>query len=113
LISSVRTFVFRRLARASPARVNATLLRFEIQPTLIIAEKPSVARLIAAVVGADDKKDGCFLGSGYIVSWCIGHLVEMQAANAYDERYAKWRYVDLPIIPSTWKYGRKLPPLAT
>jgi DNA topoisomerase-3 len=71
---------------------------------LIIAEKPSVARLIAAVVGATDRKDGFLVGSGFAVSWCIGHLVEMTRADAYDERYAKWRYEDLPIIPRHFAY---------
>jgi DNA topoisomerase-3 len=72
---------------------------------LIIAEKPSVARLIADALGATERKDGYLTGNGSIVSWCIGHLVEMKPADAYDERYAKWRYEDLPIIPQTWEYG--------
>jgi DNA topoisomerase-3 len=71
---------------------------------LIIAEKPSVAHSIAAVLGANEKKDGCYFGSGYIVSWCVGHLVELASADAYDEKYAKWRYADLPIVPKTWQY---------
>lgn len=72
---------------------------------LIITEKSSVARLIADALGADERKDGYLTGSGSIVSWCIGHLVEMKPADAYDERYAKWRYEDLPIIPPVWEYG--------
>jgi DNA topoisomerase-3 len=72
---------------------------------LIIAEKPSVAHLIADVLGADERKDGYLTGGGFAVSWCVGHLVEMKRADAYDERYAKWRYGDLPIIPQEWKYG--------
>ena len=71
---------------------------------LVIAEKPSVAHLIAAVVGATERKDGYLVGGGYAVSWCIGHLVEMNQADSYDERYAKWRYEDLPIIPKAFAY---------
>ena len=65
---------------------------------LVIAEKPSVARSIAGVIGADQKKDG------YLVSWCIGHLVSLADAGAYDERFKKWRYDDLPILPQEWQY---------
>ena len=61
---------------------------------LVIAEKPSVARSIAGVIGADQKKDGYMEGNGYLVSWCIGHLVSLADAGAYDERFKKWRYDD-------------------
>ena len=71
---------------------------------LVIAEKPSVAQTIAAVLGAKMKKDGYLEGGGYIVSWCVGHLVELAPADAYDERYGKWRHEDLPILPQPWKY---------
>ena len=71
---------------------------------LVIAEKPSVAQTIAAVLGAQTKKDGYLEGGGYIVSWCVGHLVELAPADAYDERYGKWRHEDLPILPQPWKY---------
>ena len=71
---------------------------------LVIAEKPSVAQSIAKVIGAYDRKDGYVEGSGYIVSWCVGHLVGLAQADAYDEKYKKWNYSDLPIIPATWKY---------
>ncbi|MDL2215933.1 DNA topoisomerase 3 [Ruminococcaceae bacterium OttesenSCG-928-N02] len=71
---------------------------------LIIAEKPSVAQSIAAVMGATERKDGYIQGGGYIVSWCIGHLVGLAAANAYDEKYQKWRQEDLPILPGDWQY---------
>lgn len=71
---------------------------------LVIAEKPSVGQSLAAVLGATERKDGYIQGSGYIVSWCIGHLVGLAAAHAYDERYSKWRYEDLPIIPQEWQY---------
>ena len=70
---------------------------------LVIAEKPSVARSIAAVIGATDRQEGYLQGSGYIVSWCIGHLVSFADAGAYDERFKKWRYEDLPIIPESWR----------
>lgn len=71
---------------------------------LVIAEKPSVAQSIAKVIGAYDRKDGYIEGSGYIVSWCVGHLVGLAQADAYDEKYKKWRYEDLPILPGNWKY---------
>ena len=71
---------------------------------LVIAEKPSVARSIAAVIGATKKQNGYIEGSGYLVSWCIGHLVSFADAGRYDERFKKWRYEDLPIIPEPWQY---------
>ena len=71
---------------------------------LVIAEKPSVAQSIAKVLGATSRRDGYLEGNNYIVSWCIGHLVELADASSYDERYAKWRYEDLPIVPEEWLY---------
>lgn len=71
---------------------------------LVIAEKPSVAQSIAKVLGATSRKDGYMEGGNYIVSWCFGHLVELADASAYDERYAKWRYDDLPIVPENWMF---------
>lgn len=71
---------------------------------LVIAEKPSVARTIAGVIGADELKDGYCEGNGYLVSWCIGHLVEPAHAEVYDPKYAKWTKEDLPIIPDIWHY---------
>ena len=71
---------------------------------LVIAEKPSVARSIAGVIGATEKHDGYLQGNGYLVSWCIGHLVSFADAGRYDECYKKWRYEDLPILPETWQY---------
>ena len=70
---------------------------------LVIAEKPSVARSIAAVIGATDRQEGYLQGNGYLVSWCIGHLVSFADASLYDERFKKWRYEDLPIIPESWR----------
>ena len=72
---------------------------------LVIAEKPSVGKAIAAVLGADGREDGCFIGNGYIVSWCFGHLAELASAEVYDERYGKWRCEDLPILPRPWRYS--------
>ncbi|WP_130838281.1 DNA topoisomerase 3 [Lachnoclostridium sp. Marseille-P6806] len=71
---------------------------------LVIAEKPSVALSIAKVIGAKNKKDGYYGGNGYKVSWCVGHLIQMANPNAYDEKYAKWKIDDLPIIPSEYQY---------
>ena len=72
---------------------------------LVIAEKPSVAQSIAAVLGATKRQDGYLEGNSYIVSWCVGHLVELATADTYDERYAKWEYTDLPILPEDWQYS--------
>lgn len=72
---------------------------------LVICEKPSVAQSIAAVIGAKQRHDGYLDGSGYLVSWCFGHLAEFAAADNYNPDYAKWRYDDLPIVPETWQYA--------
>ena len=71
---------------------------------LVIAEKPSVARSIAAVIGAGEKQNGYWQGGGYLVSWCIGHLVSFAEAGQYDEKYCKWKYEDLPILPQPWQF---------
>ncbi|RGD20660.1 DNA topoisomerase 3 [[Clostridium] scindens] len=71
---------------------------------LVIAEKPSVAMSLAAVLGANEKKDGYLEGGEYLVSWCVGHLLELAQPEAYGEQYARWRYGDLPILPEEWKY---------
>ena len=71
---------------------------------LVIAEKPSVAQSIAKVLGASSRKDGYLEGNNYIVSWCVGHLVGLANASSYDERFAKWRYSDLPIVPDEWLF---------
>ena len=73
--------------------------------TLIIAEKPSVAATIAAALGAKEKKDGYIAGNGCLVSWCVGHLVQLAEAAAYGERYKKWSYDSLPILPQEWQYA--------
>lgn len=72
-------------------------------PQLILAEKPSVAKSISAVLGATIREDGYYSGNGYCVSWCVGHLVELAPADAYDARYAQWRREDLPIIPDKFR----------
>ena len=71
---------------------------------LVIAEKPSVAQAYAEVLGATNRNDGYWEGSGYIVSWCIGHLVELAPPSTYDEKYVKWNVADLPILPQRWQY---------
>ena len=71
---------------------------------LVIAEKPSVACSIAAVIGAAEKQNGYWQGGGYLVSWCIGHLVSFAEAGRYDEKYCKWKYEDLPILPQPWQF---------
>lgn len=71
---------------------------------LVLAEKPSVAMSLSKVIGADQRGDGYMEGNGYIVSWCVGHLVELSQPEAYDEKYVKWRYDDLPILPEHWQY---------
>ena len=71
---------------------------------LVIAEKPSVAQSLAKVIGATNKKDGYLEGNGFIVSWCIGHLIELADPEKYDEKYSKWRKEDLPIFPAPFSY---------
>ena len=68
--------------------------------TLVVAEKPSVARDIARVLGARDKGEGCLCGNGYVITWAIGHLVTLKEPQELDEKYKKWRAEDLPILPS-------------
>ena len=74
---------------------------------LVISEKPSVAKSIAEAIGANQKKNGYYEGSGYMVSWCYGHLIEMAQPQDYDKKYEKWTYESLPIIPSDWIYKVK------
>lgn len=72
--------------------------------TLVIAEKPSVAQNIAAALKVSGRKEGYIEGGGYLISWCVGHLVGLAAADAYGEQYAKWSYDTLPILPKEWQY---------
>ena len=71
---------------------------------LVIAEKGSVGKSISAVLGAKSKNDGFYEGNGYVVSWCVGHLLGLAPPDKYDEKYAKWRIDDLPILPDPWIY---------
>ena len=71
---------------------------------LVLAEKPFVAQSIAKVLGANNRCDGYLEGNRYVVSWCVGHLVELFEPEGYDERYSKLNYDDLPIVPDVWKY---------
>ena len=71
---------------------------------LVICEKPSAAKSIASALGVTSGADGYFDGNGYLISWCIGHLVGLADAAAYDPKYKKWRYDDLPILPAPFRY---------
>ena len=71
---------------------------------LVVCEKPSVAKSIASALGVTSRADGYFEGGGWLISWCIGHLVGLADAAAYDDRYKKWRYEDLPILPNPFRY---------
>ena len=72
---------------------------------LVIAEKPSVAQTIAAALGVKEKKDGYIEGGGCLISWCVGHLVQLAEAAAYGEQYKKWSFDSLPILPEEWQYA--------
>ena len=72
---------------------------------LVIAEKPSVAQTIAAALGIKGKQDGYIEGGGYLISWCVGHLVQLAEAAAYGEQYKKWSFESLPILPEEWQYA--------
>ena len=80
-------------------RLEGTLISI-----LVVAEKPSVAMSYAKVLGATSRQDGYLEGNGYLVSWCIGHLVELAPPNVYDEKFIKWSIADLPILPEKWQY---------
>ena len=71
---------------------------------LIIAEKPRVAQSIATALGVKERKQGYLQGKSYLISWCVGHLVELAQPEAYGD-YGKWQYVDLPILPDKWQYA--------
>ena len=71
---------------------------------LVVSEKPSTAQAYAKVLGATNRQDGYLEGNGYLVSWCIGHLVELAPPNVYDAKYVKWSIADLPILPQKWQY---------
>ena len=73
----------------------------------MITEKPSVAKSISDVVGATKKRDGYFEGNKYLVSWCVGHLIELAPPESYEMKWRKWTYESLPIIPKEWSYQVK------
>lgn len=70
---------------------------------LVLGEKPSVAQALAKVLGAKQKKEGYLEGNGWLVSWCLGHLAEYVPPEIYDEKYQKWEFSDLPIVPDVWQ----------
>jgi len=73
---------------------------------LIVAKKPSVGRTIAPVVGATERHDGYVQGNGYIVSWCLGHLIGLKSPNDYNNGWQnKWSFAQLPMIPDSWQFG--------
>ena len=74
---------------------------------LVIAEKPSVAKSIADVLGALDRQNGYFEGGGYLVSWCVGHLIELAEPESYGDQWKKWTYESLPVNPEHWQYEIK------
>ena len=74
---------------------------------LVIAEKPSVARSISEVIGATKVCDGYMEGNGYVVNWCVGHLVELAQPESYGEQWKKWTYESLPVKPGKWQYEIK------
>lgn len=84
-------------------RVEENTLNYS-EHKLVIAEKPSVAKSIAAVLGANKRKDGYMEGGGYLVSWCFGHLIELAAPAAYGKQYKRWSLSSLPILPEKWKH---------
>ena len=88
-----------RLTYPNENRLEGTLILI-----LVVAEKPSVAMSYAKVLGATSRQDGYLEGNGYLVSWCVGHLVELAPPNVYDAKYVKWSIADLPILPQKWQY---------
>ena len=75
--------------------------------SLVITEKPSVARAYAYALGVKNSKNGYIEGNGYIISWCVGHLVELAQPDSYDSALKKWSYETLPIMPDRWQYELK------
>ena len=71
---------------------------------LVLAKKPSIAKSIAKEIGATKRHDDYFEGNGYVVIWCIGHLIELANPEECDEKYGKWKYEDLQIVPERWKH---------
>ena len=73
--------------------------------TLIITEKPSVAREYASILHVNGRGDGLIENDSYVITWCVGHLVEMSYPDAYDEKYKKWNLQDLPFLPAEYIYA--------
>ena len=73
-------------------------------PNLIVTEKPSTSQAIAKVLGITKRRDGYLEGEEYLISWCVGHLVELAPPGSYDPKLVKWSTADLPILPKTWQY---------
>lgn len=73
-------------------------------PKLIVTEKPSTAQSISKALGITKRRTGYLEGGNYLVSWCVGHLVELAQPEAYDAKYSKWAYADLPVFPADWRY---------
>ena len=71
---------------------------------LVVAEKPSVGAAYTKVLGCNQSTGWLLGGNGYLVSWCVGHLVELAPPNVYDAKYVKWSIADLPILPQKWQY---------
>ena len=88
-----------RLTYCNPKQIGGIFIA-----KLVVAEKPSVAMSYAKVLGATNRQDGYLEGNGYLVSWCVGHLVELAPPNVYDAKYTKWSIADLPILPQKWQY---------
>ena len=75
-----------------------------ILPSLIITEKPSTAQSIGKALGGVKRREGYLEAGGYLISWCVGHLVEPAPPGSYDERFTRWNRADLPILPKEWQY---------
>lgn len=73
--------------------------------SLIITEKPSVAQEFARILGVSGRNDGYIENDKYVITWCVGHLVEMVYPEEYDEKYKRWRLEDLPFLPEEYKYN--------
>ena len=72
---------------------------------LIITEKPSVAQEFAKILKVSGRQNGYLENESYVITWCVGHLVEMVYPEEYDSKYKKWKLEDLPFLPKDYKYG--------
>ena len=73
-------------------------------PNLIVTEKPSTSPAIAKALGITKRRTGYLESDEYLISWCVGHLVELAPPSSYDPKLVKWSKADLPILPKTWQY---------